>query len=132
MIKIYKIVRRIYDINKSKWDQDKQEGFKQCLGLFLIGIEKHEAFNAHLENDILKKEVSDFKYEIKRLNKSGKVKELEIQLVKRKEEITKLNSTINQRNNLVRAYRELFKIAGISGTRVAKKLFEIEELEKIK
>jgi len=137
MIGIYKTIRRIFEINKHKWSAEKVEGFRDCLYLLVTAIEKHPAFNAHLENDELKKENYELKWKVKKSLENKENQDLKRQLAEAKEKhieykrhLTHAQASIETKNKLIKAYRELARKHGLMG-QLSKELFEVTELEKL-
>lgn len=132
MIKIYKLIRRIYEVNKNKWHVERSEGFKDCLLLFLTGIEKHPAYNVHLENNELKEEIYKLKHKIKRLEGSPinrLTQDLEAKLEEYKKHLIISQRIANKRNKLIEAYKLVLKESGLKD-KVSRAILDLEDKEK--
>lgn len=104
MINIYKVVRFFYDKHKDKWTNERDQGFKECLLLFLTGIEKHPSFNAHVDNLELRLRLNKLLIRIDNLERTNKtitnIKDsLQIQIESLKEKLSKKQGNINISKN---------------------------------
>lgn len=133
MLTIYKTIRKIFE-TKDHFTDERREGFKECLLLFATAIEKHTAYNPHLENVKLRKELSILNSKLYKLENSpvklmADKEQLEATIKMLKTEIVVLQEAANKKNKLIKAYKAVVKEHCLRN-KVTRSIFDLDILEK--
>lgn len=69
MLEIFKVVRQVYydhltNTADKKWSDEFRAGYRHCVDLLLIGMQRHPTYNLHLQNQQLQNQICSLEVEL--------------------------------------------------------------------